>query len=194
MKNKIISNDIMRYKRDKLSGNMALLGLVFECLYFMVMYKQVCVDIQAIFTNGKQVYTYLFGISVILNLTLLLMIFLSSEELKGYNKKFSIVVWVIAAIQIIRIFGYPLNTITSTLEIGGGKIIDGGTFATLVIFLVASAACLIAAGVLGFISSTRLEKYLASLKNGEVDLDAALKEEEVAPTVNVAETNETEVE
>lgn len=193
MKNEIISNDIKRYKRDKLSGNLALLGLVFECLYFMLMYKQVCENIQAVFSNGEQVYTFLFGISVILNLTLLLMIFLSSEELKGYNKKFSYVVWVIAAIQIVRIFGYPMNTLTNTLKIGGGKIISGGTFTALVIFLVASAACLICAGVLGFINSTRLAHYRANLENGKIDLAAALKEEEAAPTVEMIETNEAEV-
>lgn len=194
-KNKVIANDLMRYKRNKLSGNLALLALVFMCIYFMFVYKQVAGNSKTLFENGKPVYTYLNGISVILNLVLLLAIFLSSEELKGYNKKFCYVVWVIAAVQILRIFGYPTSTLTTKLS-NGRTIIDAGTYTLFVICLVASAACLVAAGVIGYISSIRLEKFKKDLENGEVDLDAALAEEDapVAEKVSEAEVTGTEVE
>lgn len=188
-KNPIIQNDIMRYKRNKISGNLALLGIAFMCVYFMVMYAQIAKNIKEVFMTGEPVYTYLTGISVILNLVLLLAIFLSSEELKGYNKKFCYVVWVIAAIQIIRIFGYPMKTISTKL-VTGKYILNAGTFVVLVACLAASAASLIAAGVTGFININRLEKYNADLARGAVDLDAALAEE--APAAPVAEVNVTE--
>ncbi len=178
MKNPVVQNDIMRYKKNKLSGNLALLSIVFECLYFLFMYKQTCGNIPRKFDNGTPVYTYQMGISVILNLVLLLTIFLSSEELKGYNKKFCYVVWVIAAIQLIRIVGYPITTYNSSYNNGKKWIFEIDTLIILIAMLVASAGCLIAAGVTGFITSTRLEKYKKDLDAGMIDLDAALKEEE----------------
>lgn len=185
MKNPVIQKDIMRYKKNKLAGNLALLSIVFMCLYFMVMYAQVAGDIEAKFTNKENVYTVLNGVSVVLNLVLLLAIFLSSEELKGYNKKFSFVVWVIAAIQIVRIFGYPVSTFSKKIRSGMREValLDGGTFALLIIFLIASAACLIAAGVIGYIRSAQLEKFRAQVADGTVDLNGALAEEEVAAPV-----------
>lgn len=190
MKNKIIQNDIMRYSKNKASGNLALLGLAFNCIYFMVMYAQVANNREAIFNNGTPVYTILTGLSVIINLVILLTVFLASEELKGYNKKFCYVVWVVAAVQIIRIFGYPMTTYSTQLS-SGRYIFREGTFIALLIFLCASAASLIAAGVLGFIRSTRLQNYKKSLENGEVDLEGALNEDE-APAVaeSVAEPAE----
>ena len=176
-RNPIIENDIMRYKKNKLSGNLALLSLVFECLYFMVMYGQIAGDIKATFYEGGNVYTYLTGLSVIINLVLLLVIFLSSEELKGYNMKFCYVVLGIAAFQIIRIFGYPMTTYSNVLSNGRDWVFGEGTLIELIIFLVASAACLIGAGITGIINITRLNKFKAELEKGQVDLVGALAEE-----------------
>lgn len=186
--NKIIKNDISRYKKNKFPGTLALLSIVFQCLYFMFMYKQVAGDIKQLYEDQTPVYTYLLGISVILNLVMLLAIFLTSEEIKGYSKKFSVVAMVLGGIQIIRIFGYPLFSSTHELEWMGRTLISAGTCTLLIVFLVASAACLIASGVLGIITSNNLSKFKKDLEDGKVDLEGALKEETPAPATAQPET------
>ena len=181
MNNKIIKNDINRYKKNKFPGTLALLSIVFQCLYFMFMYKQVAGDIKQLYQDGTPVYTYLLGISVILNLVMLLAIFLTSEEIQGYSKKFSIVAIVLGGVQIIRIFGYPLFSSTHLLQYMGHSLISAGTCTLLIVFLVASAACLVAAGVLGIITSSNLSKFRKDLEDGKVDLEGALKEETPEP-------------
>ena len=36
--NQVIKHDILRYKKNKLAQSLAILGLVFNCLYFMLLY------------------------------------------------------------------------------------------------------------------------------------------------------------
>lgn len=179
--NPVIANDVMRYGKNKLAANLSLLGIAFNCLYLMFMYKQVCGDIKALFNDGSPVYSYIMGASVIINLIMLLVTFLSSERVKGYDKRFSIVLWVLAAIQIVRIFIYPLTTYLTPLKVGiSGNynyIFEIDTLILLVVFLVLSAASLIAAGVIGFTKATRLEKFVKEVNEGKIDLEAALKEE-----------------
>lgn len=179
--NPVIANDLMRYGKNKLAANLSLLGIAFNCLYLMFMYKQVCGDIKALFNDGSPVYSYIMGASVIINLIMLLVTFLSSERIKAYDKRFSIVLWVLAAIQIARIFIYPLTTYLTPLKAGvSGNlnyIFEIDTLILLIVFLVLSAASLIAAGVIGFIRANRLEKFVRDVNEGKVDLEAALKEE-----------------
>lgn len=188
----VIADDILRYKKNKLPANLALLGLVFNCLYFMLLYA---------IKEPKSKFTELeIGISVILTLFSLLIAFLASEGIKGYNKKYCIVLLVLAAFQIFRIFGYPLyglknnmlqvnylwfNPKSSTLE-----------FVLMLVYLCASAVCYILSAVFGYLRTTRLEKFEANLANGSINVDATLKEldeEDIRQAKNViAEANVTE--
>ncbi len=171
----IIANDVLRYKKNKLASLLALLGLVFNCLYFMILYAM----------PKDEFKTIKIGFSVIITLIILLLIFLSSEGVKGYNKKYSIVLLVIAAFQILRIFGYPLQGITKDILIAadnkhtvgyfGIYPEDSGMFfALMTIYLSASAACLIASAVIGWIYAARLEKFQKQVDSGEVSVEAAL--------------------
>ncbi|MDE7305830.1 MAG: hypothetical protein K2N33_00400 [Clostridia bacterium] len=171
----IIANDVLRYKKNKLASMLAILGLVFNCLYFMILYAM-----------PKDEYTTIkIGFSIIITLVTLLVIFLSSEGVKGYNKKFSIVLLVVAAFQILRIFGYPLdgvrnNTLisannTHTIGYFGIYPKDSGMFfAIMTIYLVASAGCLIASAVIGWIYAARLEKFQKQLDAGAVSVESAI--------------------
>lgn len=193
----IVADDILRYKKNKLAGSLALLGLVFNCLYFMILYS----------FPRNEFYTYEIGFSVVLTLAVLLATFLSSEGVKGYNKKFSIVLLVIAAFQILRIFGYPLDGLRENyLYSTGDKTIGyfgyyptSSTFffVMMLIYLVASAACLIASAIWGYIVAKRLEIFQKRLDAGEIDVNAALKaldEEDAAKAVaQPAETVSEEV-
>ena len=184
----IISNDVLRYKKNKLASMLALLGLVFNCLYFMILYAM-----------PKEEYTTIrIGFSIIITLVVLLVIFLSSEGVKGYNKKFSIVLLVLAAFQILRIFGYPLEGVRNNTLIEADSVHtvgyfgiyptnSGMYFALMTIYLAASAGCLIASAVIGWIYATRLQKFQKQLDAGEISVEKAIAEinaeEEVAAAV-----------
>ncbi len=177
----IIHSDILRYKTNKLPATFALLGIVFSCLYFCLLY-----GFRSNFFSNWQI-----GISVILTLFSLLITFLASEGIKGYNKKFVIVLIVLAAIQIIRIFGIPLsalrydiangNTVadeTSTLytRYFGVDLAPWTCFVFLTLWLCASAACLIASAVIGYINCVRLESFNKKIESGEISVEKTIKE------------------
>ena len=106
-KNMAVSNDILRYKKNKLASLFAIGGLVFNCLYFMLFYS----------INNSSLYKLLIGFSVVLTLAVLLVAFYSSESVKNYKKIFVAVLAVLAAVQIARIFIYPLQVIKITEEL-----------------------------------------------------------------------------
>lgn len=177
----IIHSDILRYKTNKLPATLALLGIVFSCLYFCLLYG---------FRSGF-FSTWEIGISVVLTLFSLLITFLASEGIKGYNKKFTIVLLVLAAIQIIRIFGIPFqalrydtaNGITGVNENAalytryfGVDLSPWACFLFLTIWLCASAACLIASAVIGYINCVKLENFNKKVESGEVSVEKTIKE------------------
>lgn len=179
--NPILRDDILRYKKNKLAANLALLALVFNCLYFMLFYS----------VHKNYFYTILLGLSVIVNLVVLLLGFFCSEGVKGYNGKFSYVLFGLAAVQIIRIFIFPLRGMSKNVlkdnyyfGIAMTSPVQG---TILIIFLVLSAACFIAAGVYGLIMATRLKTFQKKIDNGEVSIEATLKQVEEAEDVKNAE-------
>lgn len=165
----IVADDILRYKRNKFAQMLAILGLVFNCLYFCILYA----------IPDQKMWKISLGFSVVLTLIVLLVIFLSSEGVKGYNKKFSIVLLVVAAFQILKIFYYPLKGLNADTLKGIGYFgyyptSSGFYFAMMLIWLVASAACLIAAAIIGWIYAVRLEKFQKKLDDGEISIEATL--------------------
>lgn len=169
-KNAVLQDDILRYKKNKFASRFALLGLAFNCLYFMLFYS----------VNQSDIYTPLVGFSVIVNLLVMLIAFYASEGIKGYDKRFSIVLIVLAVVQIVRIFIYPLQGMTNDYLKGNFYFalkmnsVSNGLF--FIIYLVASAACFIVAAVNGYLIATRLEKFQKQLDSGEVSVEATLKE------------------
>lgn len=171
--NPVIRDDIRRYKKNKFAGNFALLALVFNCFYFMLLYA----------IHESQMKTVLIGVSVITNLVVLLSGFYASEGVKGYNKKFSIVLFVLAAVQIARIFIYPTMGMAgnwlhsehifgfTTSDIKTSVALNG---TLMIIFLAASAACFIVAGVFGLIFAQRLEVFSKKVADGEISIEETL--------------------
>ncbi|MCD8206914.1 MAG: hypothetical protein LUD72_03155 [Bacteroidales bacterium] len=132
------------------------------------------------FTEGKvlgstSVYTYIFGVDVILNLCVLLFGFYTAVKLGGYVKSYAYWAYVLGAVQIARIFLIPFNFLNKATT--GTVMVDSYTFVWLVTMLVLSAACLIVAGVIGQIRATQREKFQSLIDNGEIDLESALKDE-----------------
>ncbi len=188
---KLIENDIMRYKKNKWAQMLALLGIVFNCLYFTLLYAQ----------RGNTYKTVEIGVSVVLTLVILLTVFLSSENVKNYRKKYSIVLLVIAAIQILRIFGYPLDGLNNhTLTAGYFGFYPTPEqswveFVILTVYLCASAGCLIGSAVIGWIRALQYENYLKKIESGEIDVMATIRkmdaEDEAAKAEADAQPTET---
>jgi HAMP domain-containing protein len=176
----IIANDILRYKKNKLASGFALLGLAFNCLYFMLLYAM----------PRDEFTTISIGFSIILTLAVLLSIFLASEGVKGYNKKYSYVLGVVAVFQILRIFFYPLKAIQNDLFVASDTLHTIGYFGyypsaeastaffstLMIVYLVLSAACLIFAAVWGYIVAIRLEKFQKQLDNGDINIMTTISE------------------
>ncbi len=91
--------------------------------------------------------------------------FLSSEGIKNSKIGYSWVMIVLGVLQIVRIFIYPMKAHAATVTIQEQAVIVMETrqFIFCVIWLLASAVCLLAGAVIGMIRSRQLQSYLASL-------------------------------
>lgn len=176
--NMLLQRDTLRYKKNSLAANLALLALLFNCLYFCLLYAFK----NAVLADGSSTWfsNILVGASVILTLVMLLTNFLASEGIKGYKKHFCIVLLVLAVIQIARIFIYPLYvmqhsefTVTYFWIRNASNVFLG---IVLVVWLSLSAACLIASAVIGYINCTKLESHLAAIESGEINVDEFFQE------------------
>lgn len=194
--NPIIQNDIQRYKKNKLASSLALLGIVFACIYFMFLYAEV--------KNKDFYYYWPIAIDVVYNLIFLLFIFLCSEQVKNYDRKMFYVQLFLGVMQFVRIFWLPLAGITETAYVkladvkfsglsGYKPVLSTGTFAILLVGLAGSGACVIASAVIGFIRSKSLENFNKKLESGEVSVEATLKELDEADERMAAETPAPEI-
>lgn len=153
MDKELLKKDRMRFVKNKASSNLAYLAIIFNVLYFISIYSS---DVD------NHYYTILIGVSVVYNLLFLLAAFLSSEGLKNYKISYAVVIAVIGALQIVRIFGFPLDGITTT--VGDVKVMGLGQFVYVVCMLSLSAACAIASGVIGIMRTKELEEYKKSIQ------------------------------
>lgn len=188
----IIHGDLMRYKSNKLASSLALLAIIFNCLYFCLLYS----------FRDKFFGTWRLGVSVILTLIVLLVTFLSSEGIKNYNKKYAIALLILAVVQIIRMFGLPLEALKYDIKNGVASQLTGGAlnmryfgidlspsvaYVILVVWLAASAACLIASAVIGYINSVKLENFNKKIESGEIVIEDTLaaldKEDAIAAEI-----------
>ena len=188
--NPIIKDDIQRYKKNKFAANLALLGIVFCCAYFVVLYAQV--------KNNNYYYKWPIALDVIYNLFFLLFVFLFSEQVKNYDRKLFWAQMAFGVMQIVRIFWLPLAGVAETAypALTGvqyeGKVLGAGSFISMVVFLAASGACVIASGVVGFIRAKSLEKFNKKIESGEVSVEATLKELDEADEKKASEMPATE--
>lgn len=152
-----IKIDRMRYIKNSLSANLALVAIVFDVLYFVSIYQS---------NVGNYYYNYLIGISVVYNLIFMLAAFLSSEGVKNYKKNYSFLLLALGAIQIVRIFILPARAHSATVSIGGVETLAMGDrqFYTLVVYLIVSAVCLAASAAVNFIRCRALEAHIKTLE------------------------------
>lgn len=151
-----IQRDRMRFIKNSLSSNLAILGILFDVFYFVSIYKS---DVDTYY------YNYIIGISIVYNLVFMLAVFLSSEGVKNYKKNYSYLLAVIGVIQIVRIFIIPTRAHSTTTIVNGASVVvmQDGQFTRVVVYLVASAVCLVASAVVNFIRCNELEAHLKTL-------------------------------
>ena len=152
-----VKTDRMRFTKNKISANLSYVAILFNALYFISIYTS---DVRDYYYNIE------IGFSVIYNLLFMLFVFLSSEGVKSYDKKFSIFLTILGALQIVRIFGIPLTAYYTFIEIKKNQylhVMEPGQFYLCVAYLSISAICAIIGGVVGIIKSKKLSDYEKTL-------------------------------
>ena len=150
----LIKKDRMRFIKNKLPANLAILAILFDVFYFVSIYQS---DVRDYY------YTILIGASILYNLVFMLACFLSSEGIKNYKGGYA---WLLGALgigQIVRIFILPAQAHATELK-KVGKVMGDGQYAFVVTCLAISAACCLAAAVIGGVRSRTLKQYQASLE------------------------------
>ncbi len=153
----MIRRDRMRFKKNKLSANLTLLAIVLDVLYFVNIYQN---------DAGSYYHSLLIGVSIVYNLIFMLAAFLSEEGVKSYKKTYSIPLIILGIGQIVRIFILPMQA-HSYINAEAGfpePPMGDGQFTYLIILLVLSAVCLVAAAVINFMKCTALESHMKMLE------------------------------
>lgn len=152
-----IKRDRMRFTKNTLSSGLAVLAILFNVLYFVSIYKS---DV------GSYYYNILIGASILYNLVFMLVVFLSSEGVKGYKASFAYALLVVGILQIVRIFILPMRAHTAVVSINQQEVIVMQTaqFLRVVVYLSASAACCFVAGAVGIRKSRVLAAHMAALE------------------------------
>ena len=129
-----IAKDRMRYTKVKFSSMLAILAIVFDCLYFVSIYQS---DV------GTFYYNWLIGVSIVYNLIFLLAAFLASESVKNRKDGYSGILIVLGVVQIARIFILPAQAHAATVLVNGVEtVVMGDTqYLSCVACLVISAIC-----------------------------------------------------
>lgn len=153
---RLIQADRMRFTKNKLSANLAILAILFDVFYFVSIYKS---DV------GSYYYNILIGGSIVYNLLFMLAVFLSSEGVKNYKVGYSYLLAVIGILQLIRIFIIPMRSHGAVAVIGGveTEVMGDGQFMRLVVYLVVSAACLLASAAVNYSKCRTLEAHMKTL-------------------------------
>ena len=155
MNEQAIRLDRMRFTKNTTSSRLAILAIVFDVLYFVSIYK----------TNMSFYYSILMGASILYNLVFMLAAFLSSEGVKNYKQGYSYLLCALGIIQIARIFILPVRAHATVETVEGVEMLamSNGQFVRVIVYLVASAVCLVAAAVVNFTKSRALAAHIAGL-------------------------------
>ncbi|MBQ6347828.1 MAG: hypothetical protein IJI71_09775 [Clostridia bacterium] len=153
---KAIRLDRMRFTKNSLPASLALLAIIFNVLYFANIYES---------NVGSWYYNILMGASILYNLIFMLAAFLSSEGIKNYKIGYAFLMVALGIGQIIRIFIYPMkaHAATVTIQEQAVTVMETKQFTICVVYLLISAACLLAGAVIGIIRSRALQAHMASL-------------------------------
>ncbi len=160
MNDREISLDRMRYVKNTASSRLCYLAILLNVLYFVSVYKT---DV------GSWYYQILIGASIVYNLLFMLMVFLASEGVKNYQLNYTWLLYVLGGLQIVRIFILPTQAHNALISIGGEtlKAMGDGQYIRVLIYLLASAACLLAAAAINQAKCAALSGHLKTLESAK---------------------------
>ena len=153
---RLIKTDRMRYTKDKFSANLILAAIVLDVLYFISIYKT---DV------GTYYYTWMTGASIIYNLLFLLTAFLASEGVKSRKTGYTGMLIFIGLMQVVRVFYLPAKAHAASVNINNVEqaVMADGQYTFVILCLIVSGACCIAAAITSFINNKNLAAYMKSL-------------------------------
>lgn len=153
---RLIQRDRMRFIKNTLASNLAIVGILFDVFYFVNIYQS---DV------GTYYYNILIGASIVYNLVFLLAVFLSSEGVKNYQINYSYLLVVLGVLQFARIFIIPMQAHSAKTLVDGVEVtvMGNGQFMWVVAFLVISGACLLASAAVNFVKCRELSEHLKSI-------------------------------
>jgi len=147
----------MRYLKNNLGYGLVMLSLIFflVALFASITYNsylyQESNDYPKVLTDMN------LAIDIAISIVILLIGFLSAEKVKVYSKQYPFVIFVLAAINVYRIFTIPMSSITA-----GNITPEYFTFNILIPQLI-SVGLMVAAGVISLIRSNKLHEHLKSV-------------------------------
>lgn len=150
---KMLRLDRMRFIKNKLPANLALLAILFDVFYFVSIYQS---DVRDYY------YTMLIGGSILYNLVFMLAAFLASEGIKNYKGSYAWLLLALGVGQFARIFILPMQAHTTELK-KVGKVMGDGQYRFVVVCLVVSGLCCLASAVIGGVRSRKLKQYQKTL-------------------------------
>ncbi len=167
-----IQQDRMRFTKNTKSSRLAYLAILFNVLFFVSIYK----------VNHTAYYTWWMGVSIIYNLVFMLATFLASEGAKNYKPKFSLLLAALGIGQIIRIFLIPammhsvlvdeaVPVLEEEIRLFGyhisatvdNVVMPTGQYVRVILYLLASAVCLLVSAVVNKRKSRALADHIANL-------------------------------
>lgn len=151
-----IKLDRMRYTKDKLSANLILLAIVFDCLYFISLYKS---DV------GSFYYSWAIGASIVYNLLFLLACFLASEGVKSRRGGYTGILIFVGLMQFVRITFLPARAYHATVEVSGEaiQVMGRGQYTYVLVCLVASGVCCLVAAFTSARNTKLLADYMSTI-------------------------------
>ncbi len=151
-----IKRDRMRYTKDSLSSGLVILAIVFDVLYFVSIYQT---DV------SNYYYNWTIGASVIYNLLFLLTAFLVSQGVKTRKTGYGKTLVILGLLQIARVFYLPAKARAAVVVIGSTEleVMSSGQHTYVVVCLVASAVCCVAAAAISYINNKQLAQHMREL-------------------------------
>lgn len=158
---RFIQRDRMRYIKNSLAANLALLGILFNVFFFVSICKS---DV------GNYYYTYMIGVSIIYNLAFMLATFLSSEGVKNYQKGYSYLLLLLGIIQFVRIFIFPTDAHSAMVSLNGveTQVMSDGQFFRVVLYLAVSGVCLLCSAAVNLVRCRALSEHMKALETQNV--------------------------
>ena len=175
-----IKKDRLRFTKNKLSADLILAAIAVKALsgvqrrYWhyndaLVSGADAEVNIDEWLPSLSEHDTRLMiGASILYNLVFMLVAFLASEGVKGYNMSYSVVSILLGGLQIGRIFYLPMKAYKAPNPVVDSDIptvMGAGQFRYVAVCLCVSAVLLCCAGVIGIIKTTTLNKHQAKPGN-----------------------------